>query len=372
MVLGVAGWFWSRQTEEPPAPANRPRPKTTAVSPTPRPTSAPTPARVARGGIDGATPAPAVRFQPLPTPTPFPTAEPVVDESDAGGAEGVPVTSWLEAQVALARRFISSGSIDGVPGAQTIDALKAFQESEGLEVSGVLDDATRDRLRLDGELLTLVEITEDDLSRIQPLSTTWVGKSEQTALDYTNLLELVAERSHAHPGFLKRINPEVTWEEVRAGTRIAVPRVSRGRAPAKAAVVHVSLGRRVLQARDRGGRLLAHFPVSIARNVEKRPVGELRVKVVIRNPDYTFDPAVFPESEEARGLGRKLLLPPGPNNPVGVAWIGLDKPGYGVHGTPAPEQVGRTESHGCFRLANWDAIALSEMAWVGLPVIVDP
>ena len=98
----------------------------------------------------------------------------------------------------------------------------------------------------------------------------------------------------------------------------------------------------------------------------------LRVTVAIPNPDYTFDPALFPESTEARGLDRKLSIPPGPNNPVGVAWIGLDLPGYGIHGTPNPEHVGRTESHGCFRLANWDARTLLSLVWVGMPVTVEP
>jgi lipoprotein-anchoring transpeptidase ErfK/SrfK len=93
---------------------------------------------------------------------------------------------------------------------------------------------------------------------------------------------------------------------------------------------------------------------------------------VAPNPNYTFDPAVFPESPEARALGRKLILPPGPNNPVGVAWIGLDKSGYGIHGTPKPEDVGRTESHGCFRLANWNAELLLKMVGVGTPVLVEP
>ena len=82
--------------------------------------------------------------------------------------------------------------------------------------------------------------------------------------------------------------------------------------------------------------------------------------------------SVFPESPEARELKTKLVLPPGPNNPMGVAWISLDKPGYGIHGTPSPEQVGRTESHGCFRLANWNAEYLLKLAWVGMPVYVEP
>ena len=107
--------------------------------------------------------------------------------------------------------------------------------------------------------------------------------------------------------------------------------------------------------------MLAHFPCSIAAKVEKRPVGELHVAVVAApNPNYTFDPAIFTDSPEAQAIGHKLVLPPGPKNQVGVEWIGLDKPGYGMHGTPNPEQIGRSESHGCFRLANWDAEYLRE------------
>jgi lipoprotein-anchoring transpeptidase ErfK/SrfK len=93
---------------------------------------------------------------------------------------------------------------------------------------------------------------------------------------------------------------------------------------------------------------------------------------VAPNPEYTFNPEIFPESTEARQINTKLILPPGPNNPVGTAWISLDLPGYGIHGTPAPEQVGRTESHGCFRLANWNAEHLLQLVWVGMPVYVEP
>jgi lipoprotein-anchoring transpeptidase ErfK/SrfK len=96
------------------------------------------------------------------------------------------------------------------------------------------------------------------------------------------------------------------------------------------------------------------------------------VAVLVPDPDYTFDPEIFTESEEGRQLGRRLRIPPGPNNPVGLAWIGLDRSGYGIHGTPDPEKVGRTESHGCFRLANWNARLLLELAWIGLPVVVEP
>jgi lipoprotein-anchoring transpeptidase ErfK/SrfK len=284
-----------------------------------------------------------------------------------------PVTNWLEAQVELARRGFSSGAIDGVGGAQSAAALKAFQEREGIPVTGALDGPTGAKLLLTAAPLTEIILSAADIARLQPLSETWLGKSMQTALEYETALELVAERTHASTALVKRLNPTINWEQpLMAGAVVTVPAVLKVDIKGAATRLHLRLAEHVLQVRDAEDRVIAHFPVSIARRVEKRPLGELRVIVVISKPDYTFDPEVFPESAEAQELGRKLILPPGPNNPVGVAWIGLDRPGYGIHGTPKPEQVGRTESHGCFRLANWDAQTLLKLAWVGLPVMVEP
>lgn len=284
-----------------------------------------------------------------------------------------PVESWLEAQIALARRGFSSGPIDGVAGAQSATALRAFQQSAGANPTGRLDDATRVLLQLDRPPLTQLALGVDDLADLQPLGKTWLEKSLQKILAHETALELVAERAHASSRFIQALNPSVgNWSAVTAGTTVSIPDVELAPFPAKAARLEVRLAEHVLEARDADGTLLAHFPVSIARNVEKRPVGELHVTSVIAGPNYTFNPETFPESPEAKSLGRKLILAPGPNNPVGVAWIGLDRTGYGIHGTPTPEQVGRTESHGCFRLANWDARTLLTLAWVGLPVTVSP
>lgn len=282
------------------------------------------------------------------------------------------VETWLDVQVALARQAISSGPIDGVPGAQTAAALRAFQEREGLRQNGQLDKATRATLILVAPLFTKTTVTAEDLATLQPVSPTWLGKSQQSALAYETVLEMIAERTHTHPDLIKRLNPSVDWQAVPAGTVLTVPDVQRAEPLGTATRLQIFLGARVLQARDETGRLVAHFPVSIARIAEKRPEGELHVQVVITHPDYTFDPAVYQESAEARELGRKLVLPPGPNNPVGLAWIGLDRPGYGIHGTPTPEHVGRTGSHGCFRLANWDALTLLELAFTGMPVSIEP
>ena len=282
-----------------------------------------------------------------------------------------PAHDILEAQVALARRDISPGSIDAAIGSQTRAAISVFQEIQNLPVTGELDDATRAQLTLDSPIVTNYIVTTNDLDSLQPLGKTWTAKSEQSSLAYETELQLVAEKAHSHPLLIQRLNPDVNWANISAGTVLKIPDVNYPDPDTKAAYVVIHLSERYLEAFDDQTNLLLHFPCSIAAKVEKRPVGELHVVIVIQNPDYTVDPDLFPESDELQAIGHKLILPPGPKNPVGVAWIGLDKPGYGIHGTPAPEQVGRTESHGCFRLANWDAAYLSQIVWVGMPVEVE-
>lgn len=352
LAAGALAWILrgTFNAAPPPAPSASPVPVIPVTPAAPLPRSTPPAPAVAP---------PTVAFTP---PPPIPEAS------------GYPrlVANLLEAQIALARLHFSSGSIDGVAGAQTAAALSAFQQSRGLPVSGRLDDATRARLVLDSPPIETVLVEPADLAGLLPLSPTWLGKSEQTALAHETFLERLAERTHAHPNLLRRLNPGADWAAIAPGAAVLAPSIRRAPPDGAIAHLHVKLAERILQARDTQGALVAHYPVSIAKRVDKRPVGALRVVVVVPDPNYTFDPAVFPESAEARELGRKLILPPGPNNPVGVAWIGLDRPGYGIHGTPTPELVGRTESHGCFRLANWDARSLLGMARAGLPVYVEP
>jgi lipoprotein-anchoring transpeptidase ErfK/SrfK len=298
--------------------------------------------------------------------------KPLVLGHQAPGDFPRPVRDVFEAQVALARRGISPGSLDAALGSQTRAAISVFQETQNLPATGILDTNTRARLMLDAPLLTNCIVTTNDLAHLQPIGKTWLAKSEQSALDYETELELVAEKSHSHPELVRRLNPGVNWTNLAPGTVLRVPAVEYPASEDKAAFVVIHLSEKFLDAFDAGTNLMAHFPCSIAQHVEKRPVGELHVVVVAPNPNYTLDPELFPESPEAKTLDHKLILPPGPNNPVGLAWIGLDKTGYGMHGTPNPEQVGRTESHGCFRLANWDAEYLSKLVWTGMPVLVEP
>jgi lipoprotein-anchoring transpeptidase ErfK/SrfK len=283
-----------------------------------------------------------------------------------------PAQNVLEAQLALARQGICSGSLDGVLGSQTRAALCVFQEQQQAPVTGILDSGTRALLFLTAPAYTNYTTTANDTARLQPLARTWLGKSQQSYLDYETLLELVAERGHAHPDLIRRLNPAINWTNEIAGLTVTIPAADYPAVHTRAAFLRIRLAAKTLQVFDANRRLLAHFPCSIARRVEKRPVGELRIVTVTRNPNYVFNPEMFPESPEARAIGRKLVLPPGPNNPVGTAWIGLNRPGYGIHGTPNPEEVGRTESHGCFRLANWNAEYLAQLVTAGMPVLVEP
>lgn len=283
-----------------------------------------------------------------------------------------PVESVLEMQVELHRRGFSCGAIDGVAGPQTAAAARAFQRGHGIAETGVIDATTRELLRLSEPAIMNHVVGAEELAALRPLPSTWLGKSLEPALGYASIIELVAERYRANPKLLRRLNPEVTdWVGLLPGSILKVPAVERVAMVQAPVQLVIRLAARELEVVDEIGRVIVHFPVSIARKLEKRPVGELRVTVVIPDPNYTFDPDVFPESAEGRELGRRLILPPGPNNPVGRAWIGLDRPGYGIHGTPDPEKVGRTESHGCFRLANWDAITLLGLVSVGTVVWVE-
>jgi len=282
-----------------------------------------------------------------------------------------PVQNTLDAQIALARKGISVGTIDGVSGENMKRALLAFQIHNNLQVSGELDAETKNALTIEEPLFIQYMVSDDDLKRPMPVPSTWLGKSEAERLDYETILELVAEKGRSSQAFIRKINPSINWTNLAAGTLIKIPRIDPPR-PARAAFARVHLYSKTINVFGKSTNLIAHFPCSIAANKEKRPVGQLFVEKAALNPTYLFSPEVFSESAEAKKIGRKLNIPAGPNNPVGTAWIGLSRPGYGIHGTPKPEQIGRTESHGCFRLANWNAEHLLQMSWAGMPVYIEP
>ena len=281
------------------------------------------------------------------------------------------VANIFEAQLALAAIGFSCGSIDGISGFQTQAALLAYQKREGLPLTGTLNSATKARLRLEEPAWKIYRVTEEDQRRLRPLSPSWRGKSRQDGLDYETILELVAEKHLSHPNFIRRSNLGIDWHAALAGKQIRVPNVTIHAPKQKADLIRIQLSSKTLKVYSENEYLIAHYPCSIARRIEKRPLGLLAVVNLADQPNYCYNPDLFPQAARNEQLTHPLMIPPGPNNPVGVAWIGLNRSGYGIHGTPAPEKVGRTESMGCFRLANWNAAHLLKMTRVGMPVYIE-
>ena len=268
-------------------------------------------------------------------------------------------------QVALDDSGFSPGRIDGSWGKLSQQALAAWQQAHDLPPTGELDPLTAANFPAQGATYTNLSIVGADSNLTTPLPEDWRERSKLPAMGFETVLEMVAERAHASEGLIKVLNQDPSHDS----TTVTIPNHSPAKMT-KACRLRVSLSLKTISAFDSAGKLIAVFPCSIAADQEKRPVGQLTVQTVAFNPDYTFDPANFPELDEQQKSYGKLRIPPGPNNPVGTAWIGLSRPGYGIHGTPHPEQIGKTFSHGCFRLANWNANRLAQMVTSGTPVEV--
>jgi len=273
-------------------------------------------------------------------------------------------------QVALERIHFSCGFIDGDQGMRTQRMLRAFQASRGLSITGFLDQPTRDAIGEPGEPFLNYTVTAEDIASIMPKPATWREKSQATRLGYNDMWEMLAEKFHCTRGYLKLLNRDV--KEFNPGTEVIGPKVFPAAPIPKAASLRILLSETSIEALDAGNKVVAFFPCSIAADKNKRPNGALTVKSIVPNPDYTFDPALFPDVSVREGITKKMVLPPGPRNPVGSAWVGLSLPGYGIHGTPEPENISRTQSHGCFRLANWNAEKVLKMVKVGTVVDVEP
>jgi len=282
-----------------------------------------------------------------------------------GEQEGT-IQSRLAWQIALDRAGFSPGIIDGQIGRKTQVATREFQRAGGLAVTGVLDAATAAALRADpGRALTSYTIQPGDPEQVGPVPKQWVEKARLSRLPYQSLEALVAERFHCSRPLLAQLNPLRDLSRLKVGEGLVVPAVSEVATAARGERIDINFSEKVVRVLGAEGRLVGLFHCSIAADKANLPSGPASVVVISENPTYKFDPRKWPE---VKGVNRELLIPPGPRNPVGVCWMGLSLRGYGIHGSPAPELIGKTGSHGCFRLANWDAVRLSRMIRVGTPV----
>lgn len=274
----------------------------------------------------------------------------------------------LRAQVMLDRAHFSPGEIDGRFGGNTRSAAAAFNLEKKIKAQAAVNGATWQALNLDtAPAIVPYTITAEDLAGpFTPIPKEIVDKAKLPALGYENPAEALGEKFHVSPKFLEVLNPGVAFD--RAGAVIQVPNVARPPLEKIAGMtVRVSKSRSAVEAVDANGAVLARYPATIGSEHDPLPLGNWKINGVAWNPTYNYNPDLFWDAEASE---KKAKLAAGPNNPVGAVWIDLSKPHYGIHGTPEPSTIGKTTSHGCIRLTNWDAIELGKMVSPGMPAIL--
>lgn len=327
----------------------------------------------------------------------------------AGAASKKPSHKQMEEntrlQIFLDNANFGPGKIDGQQGEFTRKAVALFKQSKGQTNS--VRQKTKPAIDTTGLDFRSVEpvfisytVTADDVANVGELPSGPEAQSKVKRLPYASVAETLAEKFHSDPGFLKELNPK-KMEKLKAGDQVTVPNVKPfelsevkklqpgseaaalvanelGEDPSTttaaaatgddlAISIRVSVKDEMLEVHA-GDKVVAAFPVTVGSNQTVSPIGKWKVAGIAKMPNFRYDEKMLKEGERSANFH---LLPPGPNNPVGVVWIALNKKGIGMHGTNDPDSIGRSASHGCIRLANWDIVKLAEMVKRGTNVEVE-
>ncbi len=294
-----------------------------------------------------------------------------VDEVNNAGAPAAskrklvrPNASIVKAQVLLARQGISPGEIDGMDGDNYRKAISQFRRRENLGTGDNVDAATWQALNGGASMAILSEyslIREDTRYTFSKrIPHDYARQARMKRLSYKTPSEMFAERFHMSEGLLRALNPRANYRK--RGETLHVVSVERARSSADAKLVEADKTLGMVRALDATGKVIASYPATIGSDDSPSPDGDHQVVRVVENPTYHYDPVKnFQQGKNTR----RLVLPKGPNNPVGTIWIELSKPTFGIHGTPEPSRISKASSHGCIRLTNWDAEELAQMVKPG-------
>ncbi len=281
----------------------------------------------------------------------------------------------VQLQIFLDGKLFGPGKIDGLPGEFTTKALKRYQRANGLPETGAPEGLPLDKI----EPYTTYTIRPDDLKFIGESPTLPQEQAKKKYLPYESLLEFLTERFHCAPEFLEKINPGVKLGSLKPGSVVKVPNVEpfkiedlgeSGNIPDvpefEGRVITIDTREKMLDLRD-GEKLIASLPITPGSSSLPTPPGTWRIVGIAQLPTFRWDKSVLMTGVRSDTF---YMLPIGPNNPVGVMWIGLNKPGIGIHGTNNPQTIGRAASHGCMRTANWDTVRLAKLVTKGMTVII--
>ena len=281
--------------------------------------------------------------------------------------------SVLKTQVYLDRLDFSAGVLDGRWGKNSAISLWWYQRSHGIEAAepGALDEQSfRALAEAAGGVPALVSrtLTEDDVKGpFVSVPEDMYAKAELSCLCYESKKEKLAERFHTTQEFLDQMNPDVEFSSLQAGAKIWVPNVREPLTQDRPDIVKivVSIRGNTFNGFDAVGNLIFHAPTTVGSKYDPSPNETVTVEKIVHDPHFHYQPTLFSEVPDT---DPEANLNPGPNSPVGVVWIALSKPHFGIHGTSDPDSIGYASSHGCVRLTNWDAGEVAHRVIQGVEV----
>lgn len=276
-----------------------------------------------------------------------------VNSSDWQAGSEINQTIGTKLQALLNWNNHGVGAVDGKWGKNTRKAMQAFQKAKGLNVTDTLNQETWDALNENSNLVNqpvLVNYTLKDADvniKTTKIPTSAEAKGKLEGMYYESVPEAIAEKFHIDLQYLKQLNPSIKFK---SGETITVYNPGNPNTTPISRVV-ADKNSETLFAYDKSDNMVASYPTTVGSTATPSPSGTHKVKVKVHEPNYTY----------TADDGSQTILPPGANNPVGLVWIGLTKPSYGIHGSPDPERISRQASSGCVRLTNWDALALFDV-----------